>query len=278
MLAALAAPLLIASLVGADDPLPPHEANAVFRAVVADADAPLPAPTFADGQSADEQRAALRSLVASDRAVDDLLRDSVTAPFVLKLRDDTADGVTTRSGDLYFALHVGLDAIDPARLDASADSGPVEAGNMRFETKLLRATDLPGLPAPVPGEWYAHSTGRLLDRIAVESTDHATATRSAESLIVASRTDPRFDRHEKYPNRWAPIDRKAGVGSPQPYGGGRGYAKATALKGTPGVTILEVHFAFREPKAWFDGAPILRSKLGLIAQDQIRRLRRELAK
>jgi hypothetical protein len=41
--------------------------------------------------------------------------------------------------------------------------------------------------------------------------------------------------------------------------------------------LVEAHFAFAEPRAWFDGAPILRSKLSLIAQDQIRRLRRELA-
>ena len=36
--------------------------------------------------------------------------------------------------------------------------------------------------------------------------------------------------------------------------------------------------AFVEPNEWFQGAPILRSKFSVIAQDQIRSLRRELAR
>ena len=39
-----------------------------------------------------------------------------------------------------------------------------------------------------------------------------------------------------------------------------------------------MHMAFVEPDGWFQGAPILRSKFSVIAQDQIRSLRRELAK
>jgi hypothetical protein len=37
-----------------------------------------------------------------------------------------------------------------------------------------------------------------------------------------------------------------------------------------------MHGGFVEPREWFQGNPVLRSKLGLIAQDQIRRLRREI--
>ena len=51
----------------------------------------------------------------------------------------------------------------------------------------------------------------------------------------------------------------------------------TRWKADPKIAIVEVHFAFAEPRAWFGGAPILRSKIALVAQDQIRRLRRELA-
>lgn len=274
--------VLCLATAAADDPapLPAHDANAVFRAIRADDPAEIPAPMFADGQSADEQRKALRSLVTSERGVDDLLRDSVTAPFVLKLKDTAADGATIRSGELYFVLHIPLDAVDPTKLNPSADAGPVEAANMRFESRILGPDDLKarGLGEVAPGEWYVHSQSRLLDRIAAESTDHATSSRSAESLIVASRADPKFDDDAPLANRWSRIDPKGVVGPPNPYRGGRGYAKLTALKGTPGAVVVEVHFAFEEPKPWFDGAPILRSKLSLIAQDQIRRLRRELAK
>ena len=37
-----------------------------------------------------------------------------------------------------------------------------------------------------------------------------------------------------------------------------------------------MHVAFVEPDGWFQGAPILRSKFSVAAQDQIRTLRREL--
>ena len=36
--------------------------------------------------------------------------------------------------------------------------------------------------------------------------------------------------------------------------------------------------AFVEPDGWFQGAPILRSKFSVVAQDQIRSLRRGLRK
>jgi hypothetical protein len=42
--------------------------------------------------------------------------------------------------------------------------------------------------------------------------------------------------------------------------------------------MVEMHMAFVEPDGWFQGNPILRSKFGAVAQDQIRSLRRELAK
>ncbi len=39
-----------------------------------------------------------------------------------------------------------------------------------------------------------------------------------------------------------------------------------------------MHMAFVEPDGWFQGAPILRSKFSAVAQDQIRSLRRGLAR
>ena len=60
---------------------------------------------------------------------------------------------------------------------------------------------------------------------------------------------------------------------------GRGeLLKITRLSAVPGALLVEVHFLFTEPQEWFDGAPILRSKISLVAQDRIRSLRSELAK
>jgi hypothetical protein len=63
-----------------------------------------------------------------------------------------------------------------------------------------------------------------------------------------------------------------------PYVGSMSYAKITRLAGQADALFVETHLIFVEPRGWFDGNPILRSKFGVIAQDQIRRLRREIQK
>ena len=64
----------------------------------------------------------------------------------------------------------------------------------------------------------------------------------------------------------------------QPYAGGISYAKISRVAFQPTALFVEMHVAFVEPDGWFQGAPILRSKFSVAAQDQIRTLRRELAK
>ncbi|MEW4568195.1 hypothetical protein AB1L88_10030 [Tautonia sp. JC769] len=272
---------------GADGIAASHEENGVYDSVrqeglaVGGRTIRLDGPRFPDGQTAEEQREALRDLAGSDRAVEGLLRPSVTAPFLLSLKDETADGAMIRSGDLFFAIRVDLDAIDPETLFGQGDSEPVEAGNMRFEAQVLEDQDGEGGDSGSASARFVHSEGRLLDRIGVESTARVAASRSGDSVVVASRTDRGFDGHDRWPNRWWTIDRQGTsevTGPPEPYSGGIGYAKLTRLKDDPETVLVELRFAFAEPTAWFNGAPILRSKFSLIAQDQIRRLRRELGR
>ncbi len=127
-----------------------------------------------------------------------------------------------------------------------------------------------------PREAYVQTTANLLDRLRVEATSHVMATRSEGSIVVALQTDPAFRGPGPSENRWEPLrgdDRR-----PRSYVGGSGYLQISRYKPVDGALIVESHLAFFEPKAWFDGNPILRSKLALIAQDQIRSLRRELKK
>ena len=158
---------------------------------------------------------------------------------------------------------------------------------MRFEGTVLPADALQArkVQAAPKDEWYAHLSGRLLDRIQVEVTDRVVASRTAGSLVVASRTADAFDhdRGEKdLPNHWLnvfPGGKGQVPGSyAHRYPGGGGYAKISRLEAYPGALLVEVHAAFIEPKEWFQGAPILRSKIALVAQDRIRKLRRDLAK
>ncbi len=277
--------LILALLLPIEDG---HDGNPVFRSVMDEglsaggATVKLPAPTFRDGQSADEQKAALRGVAGSTRGAEEMLQDSISAPHRLKLTDVKADGVTLRSGDLVFVLRgVDIDAIKPDEALRQTRVGDVSAGNMRFEVRVLSPDDFKDPPPALSGgrEWLIHSRGRLLDRIAVESTDRVVASTSADSLVFAAKTDPIFGPGTLFPNRWSTIEPRAtgdAFGPPQPYAGGVGYLKITRLKGLDRAAVVEVHFAFAEPLAWFQGDPILRSKFGLIAQDQVRRLRREL--
>jgi hypothetical protein len=276
----------------APDLEPEHRANLVFASLVSEGfeidgkSRRWSAPLLKDGQTAEAQRAAMRTLVANDREVDELLRNSVTAPQVVKVRDEPAHGSNLlRAADAWFVVHADLRSIDPEKAArAPGKTEPVEVGNMRFSTALLEPADIKaaGLPDSKPGqEWFVHSESRLLDRIHVESTDQAFLTRSEESVVVATRTSRAFDRNERFGNRWWPIKSERGrdqAGKSEVYAGGAGYVKISKLKLKEGALLVEAHFTFAEPKAWFDGAPILRSKLVLVAQDQVRRLRRDLAK
>ena len=269
----------------------PHDANPIFADLVRvgiaakGVEVRLPAPTLADGRDAAAALEALRGVAGDDRAVKEFLRDSVTAPLVLKVRDVKAGPDVFRVADLWFAVHASLDDVDPDAVLRQADEKAVEVGNMRFESKILGEPDLRprNIELPAAGDarkqWYTHFKGRLLDRIEVEATDQAIVTRSPDSLILASRTDHAFDRDEGLPNAWNKIARANGADAPGPsqnYAGGASYAKITRLASDPGVLLVEAHFAFFEPREWFDGNPILRSKLGVIAQDQVRQLRRQI--
>src|SRR5262249_5577080 len=131
-----------------------------------------------------------------------------------------------------------------------------------------------------PETWYAHIQGRLLDRIAFDATNRVVATRTGDSIVVASRTDPAFDKPGPFANGWKPVEggqeKDSGEGTLKPCQGGITYAQLSGLAFRRGALLVEMHGAFVEPRGWFQGAPILRSKFSVVAQDQIRRLRREL--
>src|SRR5262249_59642451 len=93
-------------------------------------------------------------------------------------------------------------------------------------------------------EWYAHMTGDLLDRIHVESTDHARATQSTNSWVFASRTDTRFDDDKTFPNSWWAVDRGGKKSVPARFAGGASITKISRLESTPGALLVEGHFAF----------------------------------
>ncbi len=130
-------------------------------------------------------------MAGSDRALDDLLRDSVTAPYIIKVHDiKTSDAVevTTASGSSSTPT---CEQVDFRVEEASrADQQEIEVANMWFQTRLLKDDDLRSAgvkPAPAArgqNTWYSHVHARLLDRIDFE----ATPTRSIATQIDPTRS------------------------------------------------------------------------------------------
>jgi hypothetical protein len=286
--------LSLAACLGPEPKVEPeHSRNQVYTIVLGeglragDQTIKLPAPRVVDGADLEKQQAALREVAGSQQAADELLRASVTAPHMIKVRDIKAGGSIIRVVDLWFVVYGDLAQVDPALEAARSDNKSVEVANLRFETRLLDAQALrPSKvdpPAHLPGadEWFAHIHGRLLDRIEFGVTNRVVASRSAESMVIASRTDPSFGTDGPLGNEWnhlpTPSNPKPDE-SKQPYLGGLSYAKISRLSVKPGALLVEMHAAFAEPEGWFQGAPILRSKLSVAAQDQIRALRRSLTR
>lgn len=267
---------------------PAHQRNPVLQDVLRDGvqagdeKVALPPPTMRDDDDAAKQKARMVEVCGSDRAVAEFLRDSVTAPFILRTRDAKTPDAIIRSVDVWFVVRADLDKLDPVPLISSAEGKVVDVANMRFEQRLLTDDELKArsLEAKLEGDdphWFVHLNSRLLGRIGFEVVDEAAASRGESSMIIAARVSPAFDSpgDQEPTNHWRNL---ADDAPKQPYQGGASYAKITQLHEPPGALFVELHAAFVEPQAWFRGAPILRSKFSLVAQDQIRRLRRELLK
>jgi hypothetical protein len=286
--------ILLVGLLASQTPLEPaHAKNSVYSEVTEHGleaggqKIALPRPRLVDGQNADTQRAALREVVSSDRALEDLLRNSVTAPYKLNVSDVKTSGATIRIADVWFVVYAELKQVDFGQEASRTDQKETDVANMWFQTKLvkddgLRAAGItPSDVATGQNRWYSHVHARLLDRIDFETTNQVIASQSSESIVIASRTDPAFAKAPALANAWKPLSREGAAKideTAKPYEGGMSYAKISRLALKPGAILVEMHMAFVEPDGWFHGAPILRSKFSAVAQDQIRSLRRELAK
>ncbi len=275
-------------LTAAPDGNPLFDALLRRRGDVRGARIEFPAPILTPGMSVADERAALVKLTGSDRALADFTRDSVTAPVIVKTHDVKAgDKGTIRRADVWFVVRASIDDIDPSRISPATPEGkPVEAANMRVSAERVDPSELTARRIePETGktrqEWFVHFTVRLLDRIHLEATDRVLAARTGDGWLIAQQTDPRFNVGKTALNRWHTMRRQGNeeiAGPDETYPGSASYVKIAALASVPGALLVEVHGAFFEPQAWFDGAPVLRSKITLVSQDRIRALRRELAK
>ena len=171
----------------------------------------LPAPRLNDGQDAKTQRTVLKEIAGSDGKVEEMLRDSVTAPFIMKVRDTKVVGASIRQADLWFAVHGDLEKIDPDQVAMRTDQTAVEVANMSFQARFLKSDEIRAAGGHLPetgikrNEWYSHIHSTLLDRIDFEVTNHTVVSRSSQSIVIASATDPSFGQSGSLANAWKPL-------------------------------------------------------------------------
>jgi len=136
----------------------------------------------------------------------------------------------------------------------------------------------------------------LMDRVIIEGVVQTERSVWNEAdpgspVVFAWQLDPRFSpgadgslvagaTSDGLANIWRGIERgdrgQKVVSEPSPYRGIGGYLAITPAPGQPEVSILQASLVLHEPQDWFAGRNQIRSKLPLIVQDRVRRLRRQI--
>jgi hypothetical protein len=246
----------------------------------------LPEPTLADGLTGTAQRERVEALAEGRNSWEDLTRHSVVAPFILKIAEEDSEQKNAgRHVDLWFIAYGSLETLaNDGFLNDQFKTASDDAENAS-SARLLGEADLKkrgmAVPSAVEDPRYVTAKATLLEKVRVSATTRSIKTQTAESLVVASILDSRFDADPEFPNCWQSISRDdAGnrhLGRPHTYAGLGSYVKATRLTEPNGAILIEYHVAYAEPGEWFNGANLLRSKLPILAQTVVRKLRRDLA-
>jgi hypothetical protein len=244
----------------------------------------LPAPVMPDDLDAKAQQAVLRKLLADDIDIDNFLAESVTAPQLLKLPDQKQGdrAAQAHSLDLYFVAHGDLDALaEKTVLDrlVGRERGSEKSRTLTSEELKLRKIVIAEEAAR--HESFSYGQANILVRVQVRAVGHSFWSRGPVSIVLAAKTDDRFDGDPEFPNQWRALikgapDEEVKVGPPQPYRGAAYYVKITRLEEPAGAVFVEAHVVFTEPTQWFDGENPLRSKLPAATMSLVRQFRREL--
>jgi hypothetical protein len=248
----------------------------------------LPAPTMPDGLDAAKQRAALETIADPNHPVERLLEKSINSPFQLKISNEP--GGTGRRVDLWYVAYGDFAKITSEeylneRIKQSTDQSkqendglPRDSHELTIEERQARGLNV--IQKDDLNETYAHVIFPLFDRVILSTTSKVVQTKSGESATIAALLDTKFADDKDYPNFWQPLKRDdAGMlkmGERKAYTGVGSYLKITNLQEPAGAIFVEYHTVFDEPEGWFNGANLLRSKLPLIAQDSVRKFRREV--
>ncbi len=176
------------------------------------------------------------------------------------------------AGDDY--LHGQLDLA--ATNDRDKDGGRVKV----LSSDDLRKRGMPSSQGAADPRWIA-VTSTLLGKVRFSLTTKNLKTNTDDGVVIATIADRRFGEDAEFPNNWQSITiddaGRRQMSKPQTFSGLGSYVKATKLAEPPGAIFIEYHVAFSEPREWFHGANLLRSKLPIVVQDMVRKFRRGIS-
>ncbi|MEM6979454.1 MAG: hypothetical protein AAF539_07260 [Planctomycetota bacterium] len=212
-------------------------------------------------------------------------RDSVTAPILMNF-DTVESAEGTRVGHVMsfrFVAHQEFETLKEKGFLKTLfqDSSQREESSFEgFDNELMEEFGL----KPQDATDYGFATFELLKRIRIRGIFASQTTVDDDVAVTAWRLLEEKPNDSDYCSTWSPLDndevgRKV-EGDRQAYAGIAGYVSMTSLAPVDstlaGACLVECHSIIHEPKQWFDGRNLLRSKLPLIVQESVRKFRRKL--
>ncbi len=256
----------------------------------------LPEPSLRDGQTEEEQTAALETL-AGKLGWERFARDSVVAPVRIKTSYVT-NAEDQRLGHLVhsaFIVYCPLDQLRNQQLMEATFGRPSQksdgdsAGFRDLTEAELQSLDIADYDQDREG--YAVMEMLLLNKIQLRGVVHMRKREADNWFQLAWEMDPRFtlatqddlateDDAPVLRNTWTKFSPNAvgklQPGVPQAYQGCGGYMTVTATGRAPNQLLVESRMVLHEPAEWFAASNALRAKLPLSLQASARDFRRKL--
>ncbi|WP_404307386.1 hypothetical protein [Neorhodopirellula lusitana] len=267
----------------------------------------LPQPDFVSVTGTPVPTAQAKQILAkiSGRHGDRFTRDSIVAPIAVNT-DSIPDEAGNRIGhfiDVTFVVHQSIaairksEAVDQFKTSADGtqsiefaeDDGADDFEKNKSRTLAPAELEAFGVKLDDKSESLAHLQLALLGKVVIRGVARARRSVWPENaddspIILTWILDDRFNSdaptEDSVANQWRAIERtqvgEKQLGPPQPYAGLGGYVAITPVPEHPESSIVQIRFVLHEPKDWFSGRNLLRSKLPILVQDRVRNLRREL--